>query len=129
MTFVLSMLIREHLMFLSCCCCTKKVVSCYNTAIFDDTEMKRAYTKQLSERIYKQTRIKPDPQFFSGDGRMCANSGYHVVVFFYSSLTAAPSEKQCLSSGAYEWPVLVSLKHAVALSQHNTAGMVQRKPQ
>ena len=30
MTFVLGMLIREHLMYLSCCCCTKKVVSCYN---------------------------------------------------------------------------------------------------
>ena len=29
-----------------------------------------------------------------------------------------PSENQCLSSGAYEWPVLVSLKHAVGLSQH-----------
>ena len=38
--------------------------------------------------------------------------------FFFSSLTAVPSENQCLSSGAYEWPVLVSLKHAVGLSQH-----------
>ena len=28
--------------------------------------MKRAYTKQLYERIYKQTRIKPDPQVFLG---------------------------------------------------------------
>ena len=37
---------------------------------------------------------------------------------FISSLTAVPSENQCLSSGAYEWPVLVSLKHAVGLSQH-----------
>ena len=26
-TFVLGMLIREHLMYLSCCCCTKKVVA------------------------------------------------------------------------------------------------------
>ena len=39
---------------------------CHHTAIFDDTEMKRAYTKQLYERIYKQTRIKPDPQVFLG---------------------------------------------------------------
>ena len=38
--------------------------------------------------------------------------------FFFSSLTAVPSENQCLSSGAYEWPVLISLKHAVGLSQH-----------
>ena len=38
--------------------------------------------------------------------------------FFFSSLTAVPSENQCMSSGAYEWPVLVSLKHAVGLSQH-----------
>ena len=29
-----------------------------------------------------------------------------------------PGENQCLSSGSYEWPVLVSLKHAVGLSQH-----------
>ena len=29
-----------------------------------------------------------------------------------------PSENQCMSSGAYEWPVLVALKHAVGLSQH-----------
>ena len=28
--------------------------------------MKRAYTKQLYERIYKQMRIKPDPQVFLG---------------------------------------------------------------
>ena len=43
-----------------------------------------------------------------------------VCFFFllFSSLTAVPSENQCLSSGAYEWPVLVSLKHAVGLSQH-----------
>ena len=27
-------------------------------------EMKRAYTKQLYERIYKQARIKLDPQVF-----------------------------------------------------------------
>ena len=40
------------------------------------------------------------------------------VFLFFSSLTAVPSENQCLSSGAYEWPVLVSLKHAVGLSQH-----------
>ena len=40
------------------------------------------------------------------------------LVFFFSSLTTVPSENQCLSSGAYEWPVLVSLKHAVGLSQH-----------
>ena len=37
---------------------------------------------------------------------------------FFSSLTAVPSENQCLSSGAYEWSVLISLKHAVGLSQH-----------
>ena len=35
-------------------------------AIFDDTEMKRPYTKQLYELIYKHTRIKPDPQVFLG---------------------------------------------------------------
>ena len=29
-------------------------------------EMKRAYTKQLYECIYKQMRIKPDPQVFLG---------------------------------------------------------------
>ena len=29
-----------------------------------------------------------------------------------------PSENQCMSSGAYEWPVLVALKDAVGLSQH-----------
>ena len=29
--------------------------------------------------------------------------------FFFSSLTAVPSENQCMSSGAYEWPVLVAL--------------------
>ena len=40
------------------------------------------------------------------------------VCFFFSSLTAVPSENQCLSSGAYEWPVLFALKHAVGLSQH-----------
>ena len=38
--------------------------------------------------------------------------------FFFPSLTAVPSENQCMSSGAYEWTVLVSLKHAVGLSQH-----------
>ena len=35
-----------------------------------------------------------------------------------TSPTAVPSENQCLSLGAYEWPVLVSLKRAVGLSQH-----------
>ena len=53
-------------------------------------------------------------------------------IFFLSSLTAVPSENQCLSSGAYEWPVLVSLKHAVGLSQHwflLQEWPVQRKPQ
>ena len=35
-----------------------------------------------------------------------------------SSLTTVPSENLCLSSGVYEWPVLVSLKYAVGLSQH-----------
>ena len=35
-------------------------------AIFDDTEMKRPYTKQLYELIYKHTRIKLDPQVFLG---------------------------------------------------------------
>ena len=44
--------------------------------------------------------------------------GCNFFLFFYTSLTAVPSENQCLSSGAYEWPVLVSLKHAVGLSQH-----------
>ena len=29
-------------------------------------EMKRLYTKQLYELIYKHTRIKPDPQVFLG---------------------------------------------------------------
>ena len=29
-------------------------------------EMKRPYTKQLYELIYKHTRIKPDPQVFLG---------------------------------------------------------------
>ena len=46
---------------------------------------------------------------------------FHSTVFFFvffSSLTAVPSENQCMLSGAYEWPVLVSLKHAVGLSQH-----------
>ena len=43
---------------------------------------------------------------------------FFFFFFFFSSLTAVPSENQCLSSGAYEWPVLVSLKHAVGLSQH-----------
>ena len=43
---------------------------------------------------------------------------FFFFFFFISSLTAVPSESQCLSSGAYEWPVLVSLKHAVGLSQH-----------
>ena len=41
-----------------------------------------------------------------------------LLFFFFSSLTAVPSENQCMSSGAYEWPVLVALKHAVGLSQH-----------
>ena len=41
-----------------------------------------------------------------------------TIFFFLTSLTTVPSENQCLSSGAYEWPVLVSLKHAVGLSQH-----------
>ena len=43
---------------------------------------------------------------------------FFLFFVFFSSLTAVPSENQCLSSGAYEWPVLVSLKHAVGLSQH-----------
>ena len=42
---------------------------------------------------------------------------FWFVFFLLTSLTAVPSENQCLSLGAYEWPVLVSLKHAV-LSQH-----------
>ena len=45
-------------------------------------------------------------------------SNVFFIFFLFSSLTAVPSENQCLSSGAYEWPVLVSLKHAVGLSQH-----------
>ena len=47
-----------------------------------------------------------------------SSSFFFFFFFFFSSLTAVPSENQCLSSGAYEWPVLVSLKHAVGLSQH-----------
>ena len=45
-------------------------------------------------------------------------SCFYFYFYFFTSLTAVPSENQCLSSGAYEWPVLVSLKHAVGLSQH-----------
>ena len=55
-------------------------------------------------------------------GRACQLSLIFILYIFYflfiSSLTAVPSENQCLSSGAYEWPVLISLKHAVGLSQH-----------
>ena len=49
--------------------------------------------------------------------RLGPGNGIISVFCFFFSLTAVPSENQCLSSGAYEWPVLVSLKHAV-LSQH-----------
>ena len=40
-------------------------------------------------------------------------SSSFLFLFTFSSLTAVPSENQCMSSGAYEWPVLVALKHAV----------------
>ena len=36
-----------------------------------------------------------------------------LFVFFQANHSA-----KCMSSGAYEWPVLVALKHAVGLSQH-----------
>ena len=56
---------------------------CHHTAIFDDTEMKRAYTKQLYEHIYKQTQIKPDPQVFLG---MAARTQtVDTRLFFYFS--------------------------------------------
>ena len=55
-------------------------------------------------------------EFRKGKGR-AVFFFFFFFFFFVSSLTAVPSENQCLSSGAYEWPGLVSLKHA-GLSQH-----------
>jgi len=46
-----------------------------------------------------------------------SNYSYVQHTFFFS-LNTVPSENQCLSSGAYEWPVLIALKHAVGFSQH-----------
>ena len=65
----------------------------------------------------------------------------HSLLFFlpfgveFSSLTAVSSENKCMSLGAYGWPVLVTLKHGVGLSQHwfsncsFTVAVVQRKRQ
>ena len=61
-------------------------------------------------KVYKI--IKGEVRKGKGGGKSC------FFFCFFSSITAVPSENQCLSSGAYECPVLVSLKHAVGLSQH-----------
>ena len=62
------------------------------------------------------------PHFQPPDGNASAHAPCHTLcVLFFSSLTAVPSENQCL-------------KHAVGLSQHwfsnfFTVGMLLRKPQ
>ena len=40
-----------------------------------------------------------------GAGCTLLNSFLFFFFFFFPSLTAVPSENQCLSSGAYEWPI------------------------
>ena len=47
--------------------------------------MKRAYTKQLYERIYKQTRIKPDPQVFLGMATRAQTVDTRPFFFYFSS--------------------------------------------
>ena len=47
--------------------------------------MKRAYTKQLYERIYKQTRIKPDPQVFLGMAARAQTVDTRPFFFHFSS--------------------------------------------
>ena len=54
--------------------------------IFDDTEMKRPYTKQLYELIYKQMRIKPDPQVFLGMVARAQTVDTRPFFFFLSGL-------------------------------------------
>ena len=44
--------------------------------------MKRAYTNQLYERIYKQTRIKPDPQVFLGMAARAQTVDTRPFLFF-----------------------------------------------
>ena len=45
--------------------------------------MKRAYTKQLYELIYKQTRIKPDPQVFLGMVARAQTVDTRPFLFFF----------------------------------------------
>ena len=47
--------------------------------------MKRAYTKQLYERIYKQTRIKPDPLVFLGMATRAQTVDTRPFLFYFSS--------------------------------------------
>ena len=65
--------------------------------------MKRPYTKQLYELIYKRTRIKPDPQVFLGmvaraqtvDTRpfFCERPGYEARVLDALRLLVMQSER------------------------------------
>ena len=48
--------------------------------------MKQAYTKQLYERIYKQMRMKPDPQVFLG---MAARAQTVDTMLFFFIVRAA----------------------------------------
>ena len=53
--------------------------------------------------------------------------GTTFFLSFFSSLTAVPSENQCISSGAYEWPVLVALQHAVVVAASELPGYLGRR--
>ena len=76
------------------------------------------HTTTLMTVFYNHAEATQKSSYFWSYKSLKNDQATSFFFFFFSSLTAVPSENQCLSSGAYEWPVLVSLKHAVGLSQH-----------